>query len=58
MRAALVTTVLAAAVATVAYAAPAGAVKPAQVARAVNRAERSPYLWATVNICSSRRASE
>lgn len=57
MRAALVTTVLAAAVLVAAgsVTASAAGVGPARIARAVRSAERSRSLWATVNICSSRR---
>ena len=54
MRAALVTTVLAAAVLVSAGTASAG-VGPGQIARAVRKAEQSGSLWATVNICSSPR---
>jgi hypothetical protein len=55
MRAALVTTVLAAGLLVVALPAAAGTVGPARIARAVRIAERSKSLWATINICSSRR---
>ena len=55
MRAALVTTVLAAAVLVVAGAASADGVGPGQIARAVRRAEQSRSLWATVNICDTRK---
>ncbi len=55
MRAALVTTVLAAAVLVVAGAASADGVRPGQIARAVRRAEQSRSLWATVNICDTRK---
>jgi hypothetical protein len=55
MRAALVTTVLAAAVLLAAVPASAATVGPARIARAVRTAEKSRSLWATVNICSSRR---
>jgi hypothetical protein len=55
MRAALLTTVLAAGLAVVSAPASAGTVGPAQIARAVRTAERSKSLWATINICSSRR---
>jgi hypothetical protein len=55
MRAALLTTVLAAAVLMAGVPAAAGAVGPRQIARAVRSAEKSPSLWATVNICSSRK---
>ena len=55
MRAALVTTVLAATTFVASAPATAGTVGPAQIARAVRTAERSKSLWATVNICSSRR---
>ncbi|HEX4011734.1 MAG TPA: hypothetical protein VHX62_17065 [Solirubrobacteraceae bacterium] len=54
MRAVLPTTVLACVLATLAVAAPADAVGPRQVAKAVAAAERSTSLWATINICSSR----
>jgi hypothetical protein len=54
MRAALLTTVLAAAIAVAAFPGSAGAVNPSQIAQAVSQAERSPNLWATINICSSR----
>jgi hypothetical protein len=54
MRAALVTTVLAAAIAVAgAGTAVAGAPTPRQVQRAVRTAETSRSLWATVNICNS-----
>ncbi|MGH2896587.1 MAG: hypothetical protein ACRDPM_25415 [Solirubrobacteraceae bacterium] len=53
MRAALVTTVLAAAVLVAARPASAG-VGPGRIARAVRSAEQSHSLWATVNICDSR----
>src|ERR1700689_1187810 len=54
MRAALATTVLAAAVlVALAATAAAAAVGPRRIAAAVARAERSSSLWATVNICSS-----
>ena len=36
----------------------AAALGPRQIARAVARAERSPSLWATVNICSPRGAPD
>lgn len=55
MRAALVTTVLAAATLAAAPPASAGAVGPGQIARAVRGAEQSHSLWATVNICDTRR---
>jgi hypothetical protein len=55
MRAALVTTVLVAAVLVAAGSASAGTVGPGQIARAVRRAEQSRSLWATVNICDSRK---
>jgi hypothetical protein len=63
MRAALMTTVLAAAALVTAGVLAAGAggaesaggVGPAQIARAVHGAEQSHSLWATVNICDSRR---
>jgi len=54
MRAALVTTVLAAAAIVAAGAPSAGAVGPGQIARSVRSAETSRSLWATVNICDSR----
>ena len=54
MRAALVTTVLAAAVLVAAGPASAG-VGPGQIARAVRTAEQSHSLWATVNICNARK---
>ena len=53
------TTVLAAAIlvtpAAGASGAGTGAPGPRQIAKAVAQAERSPSLWATVNVCSSRR---
>lgn len=60
MRAALVTTVLAAAALVAGAGAGAGAaegagVSPTQIAHAVQRAERSHALWATVNICDTRK---
>jgi hypothetical protein len=54
MRAALVTTVLAAAVLLAAGSASAG-VGPARIARAVRGAEQSQSLWATVNICDTHK---
>jgi hypothetical protein len=54
MRAALVSTVLAAAVLVAAGPASAG-VRPGQVTRAVRTAEQSHSLWATVNICDTRK---
>jgi len=54
MRAALVTTVLAAALLVAAGTASAG-VGSAQIARAVRSAEQSRSLWATVNICDTRK---
>jgi hypothetical protein len=54
MRAALVTTVLAAAVLVAAGPASAG-VGPGQITRAVRKAEQSHSLWATVNICDTRK---
>jgi hypothetical protein len=54
MRAALVTTVLAAAVLVAAGPASA-AVGPGRIARAVRKAEQSRSLWATVNICDARK---
>jgi hypothetical protein len=53
MRAALVTTVLAAAALVAAGPASAGGVGPGQIARAVRSAEQSRSLWATVNICDT-----
>ncbi len=53
MRAALVTTVLAAAVLVAAGSATASGVGPGKIARAVGSAERSRSLWATVNICDA-----
>jgi hypothetical protein len=58
MRAALLTTVLAAVVLVAAGAggtAFAGGVGSAEIARAVRKAEQSRSLWATVNICDSRK---
>jgi hypothetical protein len=57
MRAALVTTVLAAAalVAAGPAAAASADVGPGRIARAVRSAERSHSLWATVNICDTRK---
>jgi hypothetical protein len=57
MRAALVTTVLAGAalVATGPAAAESAGVGPGQIARAVRSAEQSRALWATVNICDTRK---
>jgi hypothetical protein len=55
MRAALATTVLAAAVLVASVPARADTVGPARIARAIRSAESSPSLWATVNICSSRK---
>ncbi len=55
MRAALLTTVLAAAALVAAGPASAGGVRPGQIARAVRSAEQSRSLWATVNICDSSR---
>jgi hypothetical protein len=61
MRAALVTTVLAGAVFVAAGSAGAGPaaadVGPARIARAVRSAEQSRSLWATVNICDTRKYS-
>jgi hypothetical protein len=54
MRAALATTVLAAAVFVVAGSAAAD-VGPARIARAVHSAEQSRSLWATINICDTRK---
>jgi hypothetical protein len=53
MRAALLTTVLAAAV-FVAAGSAAADVGPTRIARAVRSAEQSRSLWATVNICDTR----
>jgi hypothetical protein len=57
MRVALVTTVLAGAIIVAPSPGLATAAGPSQarVTRAVRAAERSPTLWATINICSSRR---
>ena len=55
MRAALLTTVLAAALFVASMPASAASVGPARIAHAVRTAERSKSLWATVNICSSRK---
>jgi len=58
MRATLATTVLAAAVLvtfSVAIATATAVVGPRRIAAAVAKAERSSSLWATVNICSSRK---
>jgi hypothetical protein len=59
VRAALLKTVLALAVAVSMPAAFAQAANrnpsPRQIRRAISRAERSKSLWATVNICNSRR---
>ncbi|MGO9959259.1 MAG: hypothetical protein ACLP50_25360 [Solirubrobacteraceae bacterium] len=59
MRLALVTTVLAGAAIVAAPAAlgstPGQAPSRAQITSAVRQAERSPSLWATINICNSRR---
>ena len=55
IRAALVTTVLAAALFGASVPASAGTVGPARIARAVRTAEHSRSLWATVNICSSAK---
>ncbi|MGA9858536.1 MAG: hypothetical protein WBQ18_11785 [Solirubrobacteraceae bacterium] len=58
MRAALLTAATAAVTAVVAvFSGPAWAasIGPGQIARALARAERSSSLWATVNICNSRR---
>jgi hypothetical protein len=57
MRAALVTTVLAAAalVAAGPAAAASADVGPDRIARAVRSAEQSHSLWATVNICDTRK---
>jgi len=55
MRAVLVTTVLAAAVLVAAGPASAGGVGPARIARAVRSAKQSRSLWATVNICDTRK---
>jgi hypothetical protein len=53
MRAALVITVLAAAVLVATGTATAAGVGPRRIARAVRRAEQSRSLWATVNICDT-----
>jgi hypothetical protein len=53
MRAALATAVLVAAALITPVAATAAAPGQARVARAIRSAERSPALWATINICSS-----
>jgi hypothetical protein len=55
MRAPVLTTVLVTAIAGLSVPATAGAVGPAQIAQAIRAAERSHSLWATINICSSRR---
>jgi hypothetical protein len=58
MRAVLATAVLAGSVVAACFSAPAVAAtgpSAAQVHRAVSRAESSSSLWATVNICDSRR---
>lgn len=55
MRAALLTTVLAAVVLVTGVSSAAATVSPGQIARAVGAAESSRSLWATVNICSSRK---
>ncbi len=55
MRVVVVTSVLAAAALVVVSPICAAAVTPTQVAKAVSRAERSSSLWATVNICDSRK---
>lgn len=55
MRAALLTTVLAVVLFVASVPASASTVGPARIARAVRTAERSKSLWATVNICSSRK---
>jgi hypothetical protein len=55
MRAALPTTLLAAALLVALSASTAAAVGPRRIAAAVARAEHSSSLWATVNICSSRK---
>ena len=58
MRVALATTVLALTVATTPVAAAAGAPNPnpnrAQIRTAIQRAESSTSLWATVNVCNSK----
>jgi len=58
MRVALVTTVLASAALAAAPAGAAGAKTGAptakQIAQAMRTAQRSPKLWATINICNSR----
>jgi hypothetical protein len=60
MRLARIATVLALAIATTTFAANAGAAATsnptaAQIKKAIARAERSKLLWATVNICNSKR---
>lgn len=55
MRAPVLTTVLVAATVALSAPAAANAVGPAQITNAVHAAERSRSLWATINICSSRR---
>ncbi|HTU94587.1 MAG TPA: hypothetical protein VMF14_02035 [Solirubrobacteraceae bacterium] len=55
MRAALATTVLAAAVLFAAGSAAAAGIGPARIARAVHTAEKSRSLWATVNICDTAK---
>jgi hypothetical protein len=55
MRAALLTTVLAATVLVAPGPAVAAGVGPTRIARAVRSAERSPSLWATVNICDTHK---
>jgi hypothetical protein len=55
MRAALLTTVLAGAALFAAGSAAASGVGPKRIARAVHSAERSRSLWATVNICDTRK---
>ena len=55
MRAALVTTVLVAAVLFAAGPAAGAGVGPARIARAVHAAEQSRSLWSTVNICDTAK---
>ncbi|MFZ0091544.1 MAG: hypothetical protein WAL63_18705 [Solirubrobacteraceae bacterium] len=55
MRGAVVATGLAAVSLAVVSPAPARALGPKQISAAVSRAERSSSLWATVNICDSRK---
>ncbi len=55
MRRVVVTSVLAAATLVAVSPVGAAAVTPKQVAKAVSRADHSSSLWATVNICASKR---